>query len=134
LGNILKNNRPKELKNELQIINEAVSARDSTKINELDGIIMVYEKLSNDMQKMPVPKTFIKAHLDMLNGVIEMASALKEMKQVFADPIKSLTAIKTYQDGTIRFKSAKIATNKFILQNQIVYKQGSGGYYLLYNI
>jgi hypothetical protein len=32
------------------------------------------------------------------------------------------------------FTQAKQATNAFIIKNNIIYKQGSGGYYLLYGI
>ncbi len=134
LGNIFKSNKPREVKNEMDIISVAVSSRDPSKIKELDPIIAVYEKIVSDLVKMPVPKTFVLAHLDMTNGVKGIAMALKEMKTVFSDPIKSLSAMQLYQEGMTMFMQAKQATNAFINQNKIIYKQGSGGYYLLYGI
>lgn len=134
LGTVLKNNRPTEIKNEITIINASIGQKDASKINELDSIIAVYEKIGSDLQKMPVPKIFVKAHLDMTNGLISAAIGLREIKNVFSDPIKSLSAIKLYQDGMLMFVQAKRATNVFLIKNSVVYKQGSGGYYLLYGL
>jgi len=134
LGNILRNNKPQEVKNELEIISSAVSSRDPSKTEELNTIIAVYEKSAEDLIEMPVPQTFVKAHLDMVNGIIGMAIALKEMRTVFSDPIKSLSSMQLYKEGLTIFIQAKQATNVFIIKNNIVYKQGSGGYYLLYGI
>jgi hypothetical protein len=134
LGMILKTNKPKEIKDEREIIKLSVSSRDPSKMNDLDSIIAVYENIANELIKMPVPKTFVKAHLDMTNGVKGMAMALKEVKTVFDDPMKSLQTIQLYKEGATIFTEAKQATNVFIINNNIIYKQSSGGYYLLYGI
>lgn len=134
LGNILKTNKPKNIKNELEIISVAVSSKDQSKINELDSIISIYEKTASELEKMPVPKTFVKAHTDMANGVKGIVITLKEIKNVFSDPIKSLSAMQLYKKGETVFTQAIQATRAFIYQNKIIYKQGSGGYYLLYGL
>jgi hypothetical protein len=134
LGNILKKNRPKEIIDEREIISAAVNSRDISKINELDAVIAVYEKIADELIKMPVPQTFVKAHLDLVNGAKGMALALTEIKAVFSDPVKGLQAMQLYTDGVTIFTQAIKATVVFISQNNIVYKQDSGGYYLLYGI
>ena len=134
LGNILKSNRSERMKNELEIITQAIETRDQTKIDELDSIIVAYEQIAADLVKIPVPQTFVKAHLDITNGIKEMAISLKEIKNVFSDPINSLSSIQLYQEGVTIFTQALRATNIFIIKNKIIYKQGSGGYYLLYGI
>jgi hypothetical protein len=134
LGNILKNNKPKEIKNEVEIINAAIKSKEQSKLNELDSIITVYEKTANELTKMPVPKTFVKAHLDIINGVKNMATALKEAKTILADPLKGLASIQLYKAGVTTFTQALKAASIFIYQNKIIYKQNSGGYYLFYRI
>ncbi len=134
LGSILKNNKPQNIKNEMEIISVAISSRDQSKINELDPVIAIYEKIAADLEKMPVPKTFVKAHTDMTNGVKGIVMALKEIRSVFSDPIKSLSAIQLYREGLTVFLQAIKITDLFIIKNKIIYKQGSGGYYLLYGI
>lgn len=134
LGNILRNDKPTTLMDERKLITDAISSRNQSKLDELDGIIAVYENISEDLIKMPVPRTFVRAHLDMINGVRAMAIALKQIKNVFNDPVKSLSEMQLYQGGIAMFIGARQATNSFIIKNNIVYKQGSGGYYLLYGI
>ena len=134
LGIILKTSKPQTVKNEVQIITIAIESKDQSKIDELDEIIAVYEALTLKLKKMPVPEIFVKAHLDMVNGVMGMALALKEIKVVFGDPLKGLSALQLYKEGATIFTQSIKATRIFINQNSIIYKQGSGGYYLLYGI
>jgi hypothetical protein len=134
LGKILKENKPQTIKNEVDIIKKAAESGDISKLNDLDSIIAVYEDLNKELVKMPVPKTFVTAHLDLVNGIMGMATALKEMKTTFNDPVKSLSSMQLYQEGTTIFVQALQATRVFITQNNIVYEQGSGGYYLLYGL
>jgi hypothetical protein len=134
LGNILRNNKPKVVVDERQIITAAVSSKDQSKIDELDGVIAVYEKIVNDLIKMLVPKTFVKAHLDMINGTRGMIISLIEIKTIFSDPVKSLQAIQLYKDGATVSTQAMNATIVFIKKSGIIYEQGSGGYYLLHGI
>lgn len=134
LGNLLKTLKAQANKNEIKIINEAIESESVTKLEELNSIISTYESFTLKLIKMPVPKTFAKAHLDMVSGVRGMAIGLKEMKQVLSDPFKGLTALQLYNEGGSLFLQASGATVNFIKQNNIIYKQGSGGYYLLYGI
>lgn len=134
LGNIFKNNKTSEAKNELDIITQALSTKDQSKLNELDSIIAVYKKTTDELAEMPVPKTFVKVHLDIVNGAYQITLALIETKATLNDPFKGLAAIQLYGQGATTFGQAVSAAVTFINQNNIIYKQGSGGYYLLYRI
>jgi len=134
LGNMLRNNKPQTVKNELEIIGVAINSNDQSKLDELDTIIITYEKIRNELIKMPVPKKFTKAHLDLVNGMTSMITALREAKNVLADPLRGLAGMQIYQEGGTKYKQALQATISFIMQNKVIYKQGSGGYYLLYGI
>ena len=135
LGMILKNNKPKKgAGDEFAILQEAMSKRDPKKIQELQGIVEFYEKMANEITKMPVPKTFVNAHTDIIIGTKAVILGLKEMKTVLDDPFRGLRGLQTYQEGgNLSFEAIK-ATLDFIKQNKIVYRQGTGGYYLLYGI
>lgn len=134
LGMIFKTNRPKDPKTTLDIITKAIQSNDPAKMAELDSIITTYEKITADLLKMPVPKTFVKAHLDVVNSIKNGTTAIKEMKSSLEDPFKALAAIQLYQKSVTTFVQVFQAINIFIVKNNIVYKQGSGGYYLLYGI
>jgi flagellar motor component MotA len=134
LGSILKNNQPKSVKNELDILSEAVESRDPSKMQELDGIIAIYKNMEKELSAMAVPKTFVKAHTDITNGVRGMILGLEEMKMVFGDPFKGLFGMQMYQEGGNLFIEAFKATQLFFIQQNISYKQGSGGYYIIHGI
>lgn len=134
LGNIIKNKKPADIQKELGAMIQVIQSGDSSKSTELDGIIADYENIVAELTKMPVPKTFIKAHLDILNGARDIVAALKEARISYTDPFRGLSALRLYQEGINKVSGAMAATVSFITKNNIVYKQGSGGYYLLYGI
>lgn len=134
LGNIAKSKTQTDIKEELGILMQMTQSEDQSKINDLDDIITDYENIAAALTKMPVPKTFVKAHLDLVNSTNGITSAFKEIKNVFNDPLRGLTALQLYQKSATTLSLAMNATITFIKQNNIIYKQGSGGYYLLYGI
>ncbi len=134
LGAIIKKNKPSSVTNELDIINQAVSTRNAEKIKELDNVIVVYKTLELELTAMPVPTTFVKAHTDLVNGVKGMRLGLEQIKLIFADPFKGLFGVKVYQESGTAFIQSLRATISYLVQKNIVYKQGSGGYYLLHGI
>ena len=134
LGTILKENRPDKVVNEIGVIAEALKTGDQNQLNELDNIISVYKNLNEKIFKMPVPKLFSKSHLDMVNGMSLIILSLEQTKNAFDDPVTSLSTLEKYQEGVFVFRQALQATNIFINQSGIVYKQGTGGYYLIHGI
>lgn len=134
LGTILKNSKPISYQNELEILVEAVKSRDDSKLKDLDNILLIYENLTDKLIKMRVPKIFLNSHIDMVNGLIAITTSIKDMRNAFGDPFKALSSMEAYQNGGILFKEAFVATRLFISKNNIDYKQGSGGYYLLNGI
>ncbi len=133
LGNILKKYKNESSGNEFEIILEAMNARDPQKLKEIDGAIVVYELLENDLKKMNVPKTFVKAHIDILKGINGTISGLQDVTDLFNDPLKGLSGLKIFQENSLLFVDVVQTTSLFIKKNT-TYKQGSGGYYLLNGI
>lgn len=134
LGNIFKKRKGEGLGNELEALSALISSKNTSKAEELENIALNYEGIGNELVKMSVPKTFIKVHLDIVNNIRNISSALKKMGTILNDPIGGLVAIQQYQNSAVTFVQAVRAVNDFITQNNIVYKQGSGGYYLFYGI
>ncbi|MBN2094090.1 MAG: hypothetical protein JW740_01840 [Candidatus Zambryskibacteria bacterium] len=134
LGSILKRDKLQTGKNEIDIVKEALETKDESVLKQLDTIIIIYKRGIDDLKKMAVPKTFEKAHLDILNGTIQMAEAIKMMENVLIDPITGMQVMELYNEGLKASVGALYATINFIRQNNIIYEQNSGGYYLLYGI
>lgn len=134
LGTILKGKKPSDIEKEIGLITKIVSSRKVSDVDQLNPVIASYEKIYSGLIKMPVPKTFVKAHLDMTNGTMGMVLALKQVREIYTDPFKALLALQLYQTSIIKLSQPMQATIAFLMQNKVVYKQGSGGYYLLYGI
>ena len=134
LGNALRDNKTSKIKNELEIFKAAVEANDPKKIEELDEIAAVYERIATNLLKVPIPKKFTKAHVDITNGIRGVSLALKDLKSLFTDPVLGLAGMNKYKDSATQYFQARQATAQYILLNGIKYKQGSGGYYLIYGI
>lgn len=134
LGNILKKYKTEQTKNELEIMSTAINSNDQAKLSELYEVVANYGEIEADLLKMPVPQTFTKVHLEIINRIEGIISSLKEIQNVFADPIKGLAALQAYKENASVFVSAIQAVNQYISKNNIVYKQGSGGYYLSHGI
>lgn len=134
IGNILLSNKPKNTKNELQIIQNAVENRDPSKISELAEIALVYKEIAEDFKSIPVPVKFQKIHTEMINNLLVMSVSINEMSKVFEDPMRGLTGMQSYQANSSAYIKAIQTLGLFLTQNKISYKQGSGGYYLLYGI
>ncbi|MEK7634898.1 MAG: hypothetical protein AAB446_00455 [Patescibacteria group bacterium] len=134
LGNIARTKSPAEINKDVALIVALLKSDDQSKLKELDTVITGYKNIVNTLLKMPVPETFVKAHLDIINGTNDMTSALMTVKNVSTDPLKAITSLQLYQTGLTTLTQATSAVITFIKQNNIIYKQGSGGYYLLYEI
>jgi hypothetical protein len=134
LGIIVRSKSVAEIKEDFNLIAQIFSTPNKTNLNTLDGIISGYEKILNALVKMPVPQTFVKAHTDIVNGTNGMISALKTIKDIPNDPLKGMIILQSYQNSVMTLSQAVNATITFIKQNNIIYKQGSGGYYLIYGI
>lgn len=134
LGSILKQNRLTEPKDEILILQEVMDQKDPLKISELQEITDVYQNIADQMFAMKVPYVFIEAHIDMLNGVFGIAHNLKQLQNVLTDPLQSLQNLQNYKNSGDLFIQALYASKEFVNKNNVVYKQGSGGYYLIYGI
>ncbi len=134
LGTIAQAKKPADLQKEINTVLQVMQSTDPSKIAEVDPIIASYRQIGDELAEMPVPQTFVKAHTDIAKGALGIALALEDIKNLSQDPLRGIAALQLYQESISLFLQATQATISFIIKNEIVYKQGSGGYYLLYGI
>lgn len=134
LGDISQKNKLVGVEAEIKIITKAIESQNPSQIKELDSIIYTYKKIAGELIRMPVPETFLKAHLDLTNGVNNIATSLEKIKESVNDPIVGLSALQIYVKNITLLSQVRKAIVDFIIKNNVVYEQGSGGYYLLYGI
>lgn len=134
LGLMLKELRPTNAVNELEILEEAINKGDQSRIGELAKVVETYRQIISAMKSIPVPKTFQISHGDMIIGLEITTLAVEDFMLAFEDPFRSIVAMRKYQEGSELFSKNLQATIDYIKANKIAYRQGDGGYYLLYGI
>ena len=134
LGQIAKIKSPADIVEEVGLVVKVAKSTNPSDIAKLDGVIAGYEEIIGELIKMPVPQTFVKAHLGITNAAIGITESLKQIKKVSEDPISGLVALQAYQKNIATLSQAVQATISFITKSGVTYKQGSNGYYLLYGI
>lgn len=105
-------NYPSERDAETVILERALKNSDPDEIKELEPILNDYRGMIVDMQLLPVPLTYIKEHLDILNSMQAVALDIEAMLRVYEDPLLSLIRIKRYQDDV--YSMAMAITNLYV--------------------
>jgi hypothetical protein len=98
MGSILLNNNVPNYESELTIINRALQNEDESELQRLLPLTSMYRALRDQSLQVPVPDTFIKEHLDLINTYHASYKSLSDTQLAFEDPVLSLMRIKRYQD------------------------------------
>jgi hypothetical protein len=80
------------------ILQDYVRYQKPERLLELDPIALAYTTVVKDFLATPVPKTYIKEHLDLTNAVNAVREDVKAMQKVEEDPMYTLIRLKRYQD------------------------------------
>lgn len=135
LGGITKINRPPVIKNEMVVFQEMLKNKDASRAAELKEIAAVYRNLAIGYSKITeVPSSYSSLHLELINGLDQVANSLNDMAGIFEDPIKSLRAIGIYKSAYINILYSTDKIRMKILQDNVIYKQEESGYYFYYGI
>ncbi len=96
------------------ILKESVDQDDERILTALDPIIAANKKVISDMLNVTVPKAAVTLHLNLMNALSDMLSDTESMRVFFADPTRSLGAIRNYQEHMATFIDALSAMNKYL--------------------
>lgn len=93
----LVNRSPKNLENELAILNRAVNLNQEEELSRLDPIIAGYKGLIGDFLQISVPSDAVSIHLNLLNSMSDVLSNIEGMRQTFSDPLRGFVATSQYK-------------------------------------
>lgn len=110
LYNSIQKRSPKNSENELDIFSRAVQNESKAELQKLDPIITAYKGIIADMLTMKVPADAINLHLELLNAESNILANIQAMRQLFTDPVLSLSAVKQYEDNVV---TMSLAIKKF---------------------
>ncbi len=80
------------------ILQDYIRYQKPERLLELDPIALAYTTIVKDLLATPVPKTYIKEHLDLTNAVNAVKEDVRAMQKVEEDPMYTLLRLKRYQD------------------------------------
>jgi hypothetical protein len=80
------------------ILQDYVRYQKPERLLELDPIALAYTTIVKDLLATPVPKTYIKEHLDLVNAVNAVKEDVRAMQQIEEDPMFTLIRLKRYED------------------------------------
>ncbi len=98
LASAINQNDAPDLDHELAILQDIVNRRDRSRFDELKKLSEVYRGTLEDTLSIPVPKAFVKQHLDLINTYLAIHKDIEAMTFSFDDPVYSLLRLKRYED------------------------------------
>ncbi len=101
MGGILLRNNKSGLDSELVILNDIMTRNKTERIPELEVIASVYKAMRDEALLVPVPSSFLKAHLDLINTYEAIYRDVNAMTLGLADPAVALLRIKRYEEDAL---------------------------------
>jgi hypothetical protein len=99
-GVIMRNNK-EGMDSELVILNDIMVRGKTERLAELKIIASVYKSMRDESLLVPVPKLFLKQHLDLINTYEAIYKDIYAMTLSLEDPAVALLRIKRYEDDSL---------------------------------
>ena len=112
--NLILKTRSSQIKdNPAFIVNSTTNSSGSNELPKLDYITKVGQGLISDLLAVEVPSDALEMHLGLINSVSNLVSDVDGMKQIYTDPVKSLSAVSQYNKDVILFQNSLNAINAY---------------------
>lgn len=106
MGGSLVNNNIENLDDEITILDDILSRKQTGRVGELETIASYYQVVRDEALATPVPAIFVKQHLDLINTYHALYNDIDAMTLATTDPAVSLLRIRRYQDDVLGFQYA----------------------------
>ena len=108
MGKSIADNDIANYENEITIMQRAMQNEDETEIKRLIPHASMYKSLRDEALATPVPRAFMKEHLDLINTYHALYKNLSDMQLAFDDPMVALMRVKRYQDDATGLGNALV--------------------------
>lgn len=106
LGDSVKNNNRADVEHELLILDDIMRNEKTERISELSLIAQSYKAMRDDALATPVPRPFVKEHLDLINTYEAVYRDIEAMTLSLEDPVVALMRIRRYEDDALGLRLA----------------------------
>lgn len=98
LANILINQSVPGLENELILLRDYLESGQADDLNKLNQLANIYKNYRDETLNTPVPKLFVKEHLDLINVYNAIYQDIETMTKAGEDPMLPYVRLKRYED------------------------------------
>jgi hypothetical protein len=106
MAGVITRNNQEGMDSEVDILNDIMMRGKTERLAELKIIASVYKNMRDESLLVPVPKLFLKQHLDLINTYDAIYKDIYAMTLSLEDPAVALLRIKRYEDDALGFSIA----------------------------
>jgi len=107
------------------ILQDALRYEKPERLQELEPIALSYTTVVKQLLELPVPKTYVKEHLDLVNALNAVREDVRAMQKVEEDPLYTLVRLKRYEDDVLGMSNALTNIfNALYERDSVRYDQG----------
>lgn len=128
---VMDNTVPANSLNELEILKQAYTTENPSRLDELDPIIAMYKDMVDRSLKVTVPSDYAKEHLDLINVYNAIYQDILAMKLAFVDPIKTVVRLKRYDEDATSLFVVLLNLQKKMLLNDVTFTESDPAYRFL---
>jgi len=128
LGKLIREQSEKHKGNEIEILESAINAESSKKMEGLNEPIARYRGIEAGMAQMQVPQSFVSTHTKLTNLIGLMAFSVENMKYLLDDPVKGLGGVSMYPDSADLMARTMGELKNLFLIKKIVFNSKEDGY------
>lgn len=108
-------------KSESQVIAEFIKNNGSKEsMEDINSLIVAYAKFSDSIVNIRVPYSVSGPHLLLANSANRISKALASVKYINEDPIRSISGIQDYRDGSENLTNAISSISIYLKSNGII--------------
>ena len=122
---ILVNNMPKD--NAPTIAENAFENNDMASLSKIDPIVSDFQIILKNLLATNVPRPLSQYHTDLINSVSFMVFVSQGLRNLEADPMQSMIAIKTYSAANTALQSSLTNIHNYFATNNIVFSANESG-------
>ncbi len=86
---------------------------DSSADKDLDRLVKIYARLSENLLKMPTPHAVAGTQLVLINNTLKLSLVFQNMKTMADDPLVAVSNFKQYQDYSAEIEAALIRLTSY---------------------
>lgn len=121
---VLDTSIPGDYPNELDILRRAYATNNEDDLEKLDLIITNYNRLLERTLDIPVPASYKKEHLNLINVYQAVLTDIEAMRAAFSDPLFTMIRLKRYEEDAASLTIVILDLYRKVLTDEVSFNEG----------